>query len=316
MTRIYKYTKEHIDFVKENAEGRYNDELAEMFNKRFNTTVMTASKMNSFKSNRGIRSNVPRSRPRPNARLLTPEQDKFLRENVKGVSNKELAEMLNKKFGLSLTEQQINTYKCNWGLSSGLTGWFEKGEAPWNKGMKGIQIGGKETQFKKGHRPLNYRPVGSERICSKDGYVIIKTQDEGKYQERWRLKHIVVWEEAHGKIPDDHVIIFLDGDKTNVNLENLACISRAEHVRMNQSNLFSTDPELTKAGIQLARLNMRIVDADLKGNDLEYFNECVKRAEKNGVQEQTFIARLRRGWNMEDAANAPLGTHRSQLQRS
>ena len=29
---------------------------------------------------------------------------------------------------------------------------FRKGHATWNKGMKGLQIGGQETQFKPGHR--------------------------------------------------------------------------------------------------------------------------------------------------------------------
>ena len=38
------------------------------------------------------------------------------------------------------------------------SGQFKKGITAWNKGLKGIDIGGKETQFKKGQVPHNRLP--------------------------------------------------------------------------------------------------------------------------------------------------------------
>ena len=38
------------------------------------------------------------------------------------------------------------------------SGRFEKGHKTWNKGLKGIEIGGKDTQFKKGQEPHNKLP--------------------------------------------------------------------------------------------------------------------------------------------------------------
>jgi hypothetical protein len=33
--------------------------------------------------------------------------------------------------------------------------------------------------------------------------------------------HRLIWEEAHGKVPPDHVVIFNDGNKENIVIENL-----------------------------------------------------------------------------------------------
>lgn len=41
--------------------------------------------------------------------------------------------------------------------------------------------------------------------------------------------HRVIWEEAHGKIPDGHDIHHKNGDTSDNRLENLECLSRAAH---------------------------------------------------------------------------------------
>ncbi|HEU4708777.1 MAG TPA: hypothetical protein VFS17_05645, partial [Methylophilaceae bacterium] len=81
---------------------------------------------------------------------------------------------------------------------------FPKGHVPANKGKKGISYPGMEaTQFKPGHKPGNYRPVGSTRICSKDGYVLIKIE-EGMF--KWKALHRIVWERMNGAVPPGHVV--------------------------------------------------------------------------------------------------------------
>src|SRR5690606_8753843 len=192
------------------------------------------------------------------------------------------------------------------GFDSGLSGRFKKGHVPWNKGLKGINTGGKAGWFKKGHRPHNYKPIGSERIDKNDGYVLVKVQDYGLYQERWRFKHVVLWEKVHGKVPKDHVIAFLNGDKTDIRIDNLVLLSRAELAQMVRYGYFSNDPELTKAGIQLIRLQNKIGEFELTNNNPEQFLKYMKLAEKNGIKKQTFIARLKRGWSIKDAATLPL----------
>lgn len=301
-----KYEKIHIDYVRSIAPGKYNDEIAEMFNKKFNVNK-SASAIRAMKGNHGIKSGKLPKRRRPAARLFTEEQEKFIRENAKGLYNNELADLVNYHFRLSMTARQMAIWKKNHNVTSGLTGHFEKGQKAWNKGMTGLVFEGSEKGwFKKGQEPVNYRPVGTERIDSKDGYVVMKVRDDGEWHERWKHKHVVVWEEAHGEVPDNHVVTFLDSDRSNVNIDNLMMISRRELVRMNQGNLFSTDPEMTRSGINLVKIQQRIGDLELYGGNKEEFNKTLERATRNGLNENTFIARLKRGWSLSDAVNKPL----------
>jgi len=183
----------------------------------------------------------------------TKEEIEFITKNVIGVGNNELAELVNKKFNLNLTSVQVTTFKKNRGLKSGLDGRFKKGEKVWNKGMKGLQIGGKETQFKKGQTPINYREVGSERI-NVDGYTEIKVADPN----RWRAKHVVVWENEKGSVPNGHVILFGDRNRLNVDIDNLILVSRKQLVTLNKHNLIKHDADLTKSGILVADIFSRL----------------------------------------------------------
>ncbi|MCZ4246644.1 HNH endonuclease signature motif containing protein [Bacillus amyloliquefaciens] len=183
----------------------------------------------------------------------TPEQFEFIKKHVKGRSNAELLKLFNEHFNLNLSRSQIAAFKKNNGLRSGVDSRFKPGCTPFNKGEKGLYCGGKETQFKKGKRPLNYRPVGSERI-SVDGYIEVKIADPGK----WRMKHLVLWEKANGPVPKGHCLLFLDGNKLNVTLDNLQLITRSQLVRMNQNGLISTDAEITRTGTVIAQILSKI----------------------------------------------------------
>lgn len=185
-------------------------------------------------------------------RLFTDEQHEYLVSIVKGRTVKEIVEMINKKYDLSIEPRQIRAYKKNHNLVSNLDATFKKGHTPVNKGTKGLyNVGGNKTSFKPGQKAKNWKPVGSERV-DRDGYILIKIRDDGIYQERWRPKHKVLWEEANGPLPKGHCLIFLDSNKQNVSLDNLLLITRQQLVRMNQNNLISENPEVTKTGAIIA----------------------------------------------------------------
>ncbi|HFD81022.1 MAG TPA: HNH endonuclease [Gammaproteobacteria bacterium] len=115
---------------------------------------------------------------------------------------------------------------------------FRKGNIPHNKGKKGFQAGGRsiEMQFKKGHlggiAAERLQPLGTERI-TKDGIRQRKIRMDGPPQRRWKAVHTILWEEHHGPVPDGHIVVFKNGDRSDIRLENLELITRAENMRRN-----------------------------------------------------------------------------------
>lgn len=116
---------------------------------------------------------------------------------------------------------------------------FKKGQEPANKGLKrpGWSVGNMAvTQFKKGHKPHTWVPVGTYRV--NDGYLERKITDlPGPPNVRWHGVHRIVWEEANGPTPAGHVVVFKPGRFSNV-LENITLdavelVSRAELMRRN-----------------------------------------------------------------------------------
>lgn len=184
------------------------------------------------------------------------EEIEYLRQHYPNHPQKELLEMFNEHFNVAIGDKQLVGALKRYNITSGRTGRFEKDQPAWNKNMKGVNFGGengKKTQFKAGNKPLNYRPVGSERI-NVDGYIEVKVADPNK----WKLKQRVVWEEANGPIPKGHAILFGDGNSLNVSIDNLILVSRKQLATLNKHNLIQDHVELTKAGIIVADIYLKI----------------------------------------------------------
>lgn len=187
----------------------------------------------------------------------TDEVIQFMIENYQGKDNIELAELLNKRFNLNTNGDRVCNVKANLKRREGIDlrtginrGCFPKGNVPVNKGTKGLyNVGGNRTSFKKGNIPPNKRPIGSERI-NVDGYIEVKVGDPNT----WDLKHRVVYREHYGEIPEGYNVIFLDGNKQNVDINNLGLVSKAENLIMNRNKLYSTDKEITNTGTIIAKL--------------------------------------------------------------
>src|SRR5690625_2145733 len=119
----------------------------------------------------------------------TKEEVGWLRKYCPIHTRKELLPKFDEHFNLDITLSQLDGALTNHKIRSGRTGRFEKGNKAWNKGMKGLDLAGengRKTQFKKGQKPLTYKPIGSERI-GKDGYIQVKVSEN-----KWKLKHRVV----------------------------------------------------------------------------------------------------------------------------
>ena len=180
------------------------------------------------------------------------EEKEYLAKITPNNHYKDIVKLMNEKFEYDFSEKQVTGAIKRYGLKTGFKGHFKKGSTPWNKGLKGY-IGPNRTSFKKGHAPVNYRPVGSERTTV-DGYIEIKVEDPNK----WKLKHRIVYEEHHGEIPKGGNIIFLDGNKKNINIENLKLVSDATLLIANNKKLLFEDRNLSEVGINTANLILKI----------------------------------------------------------
>lgn len=182
----------------------------------------------------------------------TDEEKQFFVEFVSGHSYKEIQQEFITRFGWEIKLSQVRAYLKNHKLKTGRTGYFPKGNIPQNKGKKmppEVYEKCKGTMFKKGNVPQNHRPVGSERI-TRDGYVEVKIAEPNK----WTLKHRLIWQQAHGKIPKGHIVIFRDNNKQNIVLENLMLISRKENAVMNHIGLHETIDETKDLAVSFAKL--------------------------------------------------------------
>ena len=245
-----RYSQEVHEFIKANVEGRTTKELVKLVNSECGTEF-TESQMKSYKTNHKLKSGTPVGLPKGHASSIFPQPVvDYIRTNYKGIGNKEMAERLNSEFGTTYTRSQIKGYYGNHHLNSGLDGRYKKGHIPINKGKKGYHFPGSEKGwFTKGHMPNNHKPIGSERVDA-DGYTLVKTAEPNV----WMPKHKLIWEKRYGKVPEGYIITFLDGDKSNISIENLALITMAESLELTRSNLRSSNPEFTKTGILIAKV--------------------------------------------------------------
>ena len=184
----------------------------------------------------------------------------FIRDNSKGITSKKMAEMTNEKFGTSWTAAGMKQFRRRYGINSGLTGQFRKGQKAWNKGKKITEFVSPETiekihrtTFKKGDRPANELPLGTVSINA-EGYKLRKKNMTGSQWERWEFLHRAVWEEHNGPIPENMVIIFKDGNRQNCEIGNLMMVSKSENAILNRYDYRSDDPDLTEAAAYAIRM--------------------------------------------------------------
>lgn len=180
-----------------------------------------------------------------NRQYWTNEEVKILKEfypikTVKAIAkriNKTERSIYNKAWELGLKKDEDFKRKTarQMALKNGSNSRFKKGLIPFNKGKKIEEYLPpekieklKKTSFKKGNLPHNTKYDGYERV-NKYGYTEVRVS-QGKFV----LKHRLIWEEHFGSIPKGNIVIFKDGDKTNLDISNLEMISKEENAIRNR----------------------------------------------------------------------------------
>ena len=111
---------------------------------------------------------------------------------------------------------------------------FKKGSVPANKGKRQEDYLDaktlarcREKRWSKENHPDSSKPVGYERFWLGDQTWYVKVA-EGQPMVK---KHRWLWEQANGKVPEGHVLVFRDGNRRNCVLSNLECVTRSEAAR-------------------------------------------------------------------------------------
>lgn len=216
----------------------------------------------------------------------TPEMDATLTELYKTCSAREIAEIINAKFGtdFSLTAIWNRAYRLQltdgsnrhfytkeqdeW-LCQNITKYtypdlvvafnekFHTSQSYYNiKGhciKKGFK-GGRSD--KKGYKNWRSTPIGTETIYN--GRIYVKVSDAPtsrtakNHMANWMEKGRVVWEQHHGKIPKGHNIVYLDGNPLNCDISNLECTTQS--IQGGVSLLAGTSPNLVRCAIKMKTL--------------------------------------------------------------
>ena len=101
-----------------------------------------------------------------------------------------------------------------------MAGPFKKGCTPWNKGIA------------TGIKPTNIMPIGTKKVDSY-GFTLIKIGGSGRWEKDWVLLHKYLWEIECGAIPKNCVIMFRDGNKSNITIKNLKLVTRQDVMKKN-----------------------------------------------------------------------------------
>ena len=216
----FVYTPEMLDFLQANVAGTPLKKLTEEFNKRFGADRSKRHILDACRL-RGWSNGLLHHKS-----LFPQDVCDFIYANCKGRRAREMVPLLNKVFGTNYSEAQVSHFYTKHGITSGVAS--------------------------------TYVPIGTVVFRKTEEMYYEKVKDGPNPAENWRPKHHLVWEAANGPIPADSVIIFLDGDRKNIALENLALCSKAVALELTRKNLRFSSADATKTGMLIAQLNTEV----------------------------------------------------------
>lgn len=258
---MHNYTREQENWIINKCGGIHYSELAELFNKTFGTQV-TGSAMKCKCHKLGLVSGFQ----------YTEKQLDWLKENAGKYSRKELTELFNQTFNENRTEQAIKRVCVKHGFLASSTGRFQKGNKPWTANISREEYlthfsdDSRQKQLdclEKGRRKYK---LGDTVIRKIDGipyaYILIDEGGRSAWRRRLYPKGRYVWEQHNGKMPENSVIIFLDGNQLNCNIENLMCIHNQDKIQFTTNGWWQSDKEVKIAGVKFCELTRILRESD------------------------------------------------------
>lgn len=168
----------------------------------------------------------------------TREEEAYLKENYKNYNTYEdLTKSFNTHFNTCRKKTSIQE-KCTKRLK-----------------LKGMQ---NPTAYKNGNLK-NQCPVGTIRNDN-NGCIYIKVIDSAlSYQSGYREPYWLpiqkkIWIDCYGEVPEGKMVMFLDGNRKNLDIDNLYCIDRKISAIMASNSWYSNNKEQTLTAIKWCEL--------------------------------------------------------------
>lgn len=258
----FRYSPEQIEYLL-SLRGLPGVEMAARFNAKFGMNKSWDALLTTAKNHD------------PTFRLskdfYSEEENEWLIDNRPIYTIKALTKEFNKMFNKNRTVNAIGMQCERLGVYSNLSLKHRKGYKAWNSGISKEERRTHFTEetwnnsvFQPGIAVNKKYHVGDEVIKfngkRNKPYIYIKISENPTTPtyKQWVAKHRYIWEQANGPIPKGYSIMFLDGDYTNCDLDNLICVPNGYLAAMNSRHWVTDDPELNKLKVKYCELTSLI----------------------------------------------------------
>ena len=220
------YPREQKEFLLSLFPNSFAKEISRLFYEKYNKKI-TIGAINVMRAKYGIKLENYRN-------IISDEnQKKWVMNLLPYYSCKEIADLFEKKFGKRVSENIFNNMKSRYHIKRQYTIARTKPIKPFYN----------EITRKNDNRQM-------VRIGIK------KYQDKGRY----------VWEQYYNrKIPKGYDVIFLDKNKNNYDIKNLAVIKRGLLVYMIKKQIEPTSKDIIKAASLCFKLDKKIKGCEKNG---------------------------------------------------
>ena len=207
-------------------------------------------------------------------RKFTAEQEEWLVAH-NHMSASEMSKGINDEFSLSTSPDEIKGWRARTKNPRPTPSRFQKGHTPFSKGKKWDEYMSPESQarsrmttFRKGDVPHNVQPLGSISIMS--GYWVMKVTNVGNQHQKWKFLHRLLWEKENGPIPKGMNVVFRNGDRNDIRMENLMLMNNKEMARYTPVD--DSEPEMQRFSEIVARVAAKVAEK-MKGEEDEKQDE-------------------------------------------
>jgi len=203
-------------------------------------------------------------------RKFTEEQKLFMEEYASTLPWPELTEQFNEKFHTDFPYNTIKGWLYQHGFKSvnGTHRFTSESSPRWQKGLSKEEFfshfsNDSLKKFNDNVKSMNIKYRKGQEIIKRGRPYIVINDEFGNncIFKRLMRKNRYVWEQHNGPIPENHLILHLDGDVMNCDIENLICVPQRYLAQFRWNDWLDATGEVLKAAVKCCDLYYKAKDA-------------------------------------------------------